>query len=155
MRVSSVLAVAAGVSTASAAPTQAAAAAQSWEWAVTEWSAGYFKIAGVGDSTSKPATPSFKAYCNGAGEGADYSACTILEEAETPYAVVAKLLPRAPATNESTSNPPVIQVSLQFTDLETPTTWWNYTGKAEARYNQFVAPAMNFTITPDTIHGVA
>ncbi len=34
-------------------------------------------------------------------------------------------------------------------------TWWNYTGKAEAKYNQFSGPAMNFTITPSEIFGAA
>ncbi|KAL7622937.1 hypothetical protein AAE478_006616 [Parahypoxylon ruwenzoriense] len=163
MRVTSVLTAVAGASSASAAVMQIAATTLSWNWTVTGWSAGCarsgcyydFNVTGIGNDTSRPARPSFKAYCSGQGEGADYRACTALEEAGTDYSVVAKLLPRNTAVNETSPAPPQIQVSLKFTDLDTPTTWWNYTGKAEAAYNQFVAPLMNFTITPDTIFGVA
>ncbi|KAI1418713.1 hypothetical protein F5Y13DRAFT_149863, partial [Hypoxylon sp. FL1857] len=160
MRVSSLLATVAGASTASAAVMRIAADRVSWSWAVTEWTAGCasdchydFNVTGVGNTTAKPAKPSFKAYCSGQGEGADYKACTATGESETAYVVVAKLLPRTNVTN-GTLPQPHIQVSIKFTDLDTPTTWWNYTGKAEAKYNQRVAPPMNFTITPDEVFGV-
>lgn len=106
----------------------------------------------VGNSTGKPPTPSFKAYCSGEGEGASYQVCQSLEESETDYKVEAKLLA---GNSTGGSRRAQIQVSLQYTDLETPSTWWNYTGKAEALYNEYAAPFMNFTITPDTVYGVA
>ncbi|KAI1466063.1 uncharacterized protein F4812DRAFT_95648 [Daldinia caldariorum] len=161
MRISSILTTVVGASSASAAVMRIAAASAPWEWSVTGWSAGCarechynFNITGDASSTSKPARPSFKAYCGGSGEGSNYRACTPLEETETDYLVLAKLLP-SNATTNGTSHKPQIQVSVKFIDLDTPTTWWNYTGKAVASYNQFVAPLMNFTITPDTIYGVA
>ncbi|KAI8963731.1 hypothetical protein F5Y11DRAFT_136032 [Daldinia sp. FL1419] len=161
MRISSLLTTAAGVGSASAGIMHIAAASAPWKWSVTGWSAGCardcyydFNVTGDASSTSKPARPSFKAYCSGEGEGANYRACTALEETETDYLVLAKLLPSNGTTN-GTSHRPQIQVSVKFTDLESPSTWWNYTGKAVAAYNQFVGPVMNFTITPDTIYGVA
>ncbi|KAI1380827.1 hypothetical protein F4677DRAFT_404750 [Hypoxylon crocopeplum] len=161
MRASPLLATLAGISTASAVMMQIAAEDVSWDWAVTGWSAGCarecyydFNLTGIGNSTERPPKPSFKAYCSGQGEGADYKLCTAIAESETDTLVVAKLLPSNNATN-GTSHRPLIQTSVRFTDLETSTTWWNYTGKAEASYNQFVAPLMNFTITPDTVFGVA
>ncbi|OTB09074.1 hypothetical protein M426DRAFT_18459 [Hypoxylon sp. CI-4A] len=162
MRASSLLTTVAGVSAASAAVMKIASDDAGWDWAVTGWSAGCaragcyydFNVTGVGSTTAYPKTPSFKAYCSGEGEGASYRACTTLQDSETDYEVVAKLLPSNSSTN-GTSHKPNIQVSLQYTDLDSPTTWWNYSGKAEASYNQFVAPLMNFTITPDTIYGVA
>ncbi|KAI1454481.1 hypothetical protein F4805DRAFT_319345 [Annulohypoxylon moriforme] len=161
MRVSYLLATVAGASTASAGVMRIAANTLAWNWTVTEWGAGCskgacsydFNVTGIGNGTAHPAKPAFKAYCSGQGEGADYRACTALEDAGTEYAVVAKLLPRN-ATNETLSRPE-IQVSLKFTDLNTSSTWWNYTGKAEAKYNQFSGPRMNFTIAPDTIFGAA
>ncbi|KAI0851298.1 hypothetical protein F5Y00DRAFT_19317 [Daldinia vernicosa] len=161
MRISSLLTTVAGATSASAAVMQIASSAAPWKWTVTGWSAGCarechydFNVTGTASSTSRPARPSFKAYCSGEGEGANYRACTALEETETEYLVLAKLLP-SNGTANGTSHKPQIQVSVKFTDLDVSTTWWNYTGKAVASYNQFVAPLMNFTITPDTIYGVA
>ncbi|KAI1140448.1 hypothetical protein F5Y05DRAFT_318544 [Hypoxylon sp. FL0543] len=163
MRVSSLLASVAGASAASAAVMRVAADSMGWNWAVTEWTAGCagasnchydFNVTGIGNSTDYPATPSFKAYCSGQGEGAPYKACTATGESETAYVVAAKLLPKTNVTN-GTLPQPHIQVSIQFTDLNSASTWWNYTGRAEAKYNQFVAPPMNFTIVPDEIFGVA
>lgn len=120
----------------------------------TYWLAIDFNITGIGNSTDRPPSPSFKAHCSGEGEGADFSACSALEKAETDYEVNAKLLPSKNSTN-GTTHRPQIQVSLRYTDLYTESTWWNFTGQADASYNQFVAPLMNFTITPDTVYGVA
>lgn len=110
-------------------------------------------MTGIGNGTAHPAKPSFKAYCSGQGEGADYRACTNIGDADTKYSVVAKLLPHN-STNETLARPE-IQVSLKFTDLNTSSTWWNYTGKAETKYNSFAGPRLNFTIAPDTIFGAA
>ncbi|KAI0143959.1 hypothetical protein F4776DRAFT_661060 [Hypoxylon sp. NC0597] len=161
MRVSSLLATIAGASISSAAVMRIAADSLYWSWTVTEWTAGCvggchydFNVTGIGNSTAKPAKPSFKAHCSGQGEGADYKACQATGESETSYVVVAKLLPRTNITN-GTLPQPRIQVSLKFTDLDTSTAWWNFTGKAEARFNQHVAPPMNFTIVPDEVFGVA
>ncbi|KAI0164227.1 hypothetical protein GGR52DRAFT_111280 [Hypoxylon sp. FL1284] len=157
MRVTPVLATLASASTASAAVMHIAATTLSWNWSVTQWGAGCndtctydFDVAAAGNATSKPPRPSFKAHCSGEGEGAGYTFCKNLAKTETPYHVVAQLLP----SNDS-SHRPQIQVSLEYTDLESNSTWWNFTGKAEASYNQFSAPLLNFTITPDTLAGVA
>ncbi|KAI1389830.1 uncharacterized protein F4822DRAFT_215541 [Hypoxylon trugodes] len=162
MRVSSFLATLASTSIASAAVMRLAADSISWSWTVTGWSAGCakqcnydFNVTGVGNHSDKPATPSFKAHCSGQGEGAAYEACTALGESETEFAVVAKLLSSNNNTSNGTSHRPRIQVSLKYTDLDSPTTWWNYTGKAEASYNQYAASVLNFTITPDEVFGVA
>ncbi|KAI6092275.1 hypothetical protein F4821DRAFT_225262 [Hypoxylon rubiginosum] len=159
MRVTPILATLASANIASAMLMRIAAGKVSWSWTVTGWSAGCaetchydFNVTGIGNSTDKPPSPSFKAYCSGEGEGADFKACTQLEESETRLAVKAKLLPNNNSTNGS-SHQPQIQVSLQYIDLKTESTWWNFTGQAEASYNQLAL--MNFTITPDTIYGVA
>ncbi|KAI1763959.1 hypothetical protein GGR53DRAFT_495627 [Hypoxylon sp. FL1150] len=159
MRVTPILATLASASTASAAVIRIVAGGVSWNWMVTGWSAGCaetchldFNVTATGNSTGKPPSPSFKAHCSGEGEGADFKACTQLEQSETALAVVAKLLPTNDSTN-GTSHQPQIQVSLQYTDLKSESTWWNFTGQAEASYNQ--RALTNFTITPDTVYGVA
>ncbi len=109
-----------------------------------------------GDVNAKPPKPSFGASCSGKGEGADYTICEATRESEAPYVVVAKLLPRI--ENATGLMPPQIQVSLKYTDLNVATTWWNYTGKADAVYNEVgidTTAALSFTIHPDTIYGVA
>ncbi|RYP30633.1 hypothetical protein DL767_006133 [Monosporascus sp. MG133] len=130
-------------------------------WEVTGWSAGCarggcyydFNITAEANTTSIPQQPAFSAYCHGFGEGAPYELCDLLMEPEVPLAVEAKLLPadRVPGENTKAN----IQVSVQHIDLETPTTYWNYTAKGQARYNQFVAPLMNFTMRPHEAFGVA
>ncbi|KAI0134685.1 hypothetical protein BJ170DRAFT_591646 [Xylariales sp. AK1849] len=135
-------------------------AVEGYDWEVTGWNAGCaragcsydFNVSGVATDNA-PARPAFLAYCYGFGEGSPYQVCDLLDDASVDRQVVAKLLP---ATKSNVSDYIThIQVSLQYTDLETPTTWWNFTGTGDAKYNAFVAPAMNFTIKPDTIFGVA
>ncbi|KAI1092643.1 hypothetical protein F5B19DRAFT_198660 [Rostrohypoxylon terebratum] len=160
MRVSSILVAVAYASTASAV-MRIAANSLAWNWTVTEWGAGCskgacsydFNVTGIGNGTARPAKPSFKAYCSGQGVGADYRACTNIGDEETKFSVVAKLLQHT-STNETLARPE-IQVSLKFTDLNTSSTWWNYTGTAETKYNSFSGPRLNFTIIPDTVFGAA
>ncbi|RYP05386.1 hypothetical protein DL765_009850 [Monosporascus sp. GIB2] len=132
-----------------------------YAWEVTGWSAGCsrrgcyynFNITAEANTTSYPQRPAFSAYCHGYGEGAPYELCQLLMEPEVPLGVEAKLLPADRSPNETTKAN--IQVSVQHIDLESPTTYWNYTAKAQARYNQFVAPLMNFTMRPHEVFGVA
>ncbi|KAI0408839.1 hypothetical protein F4802DRAFT_298648 [Xylaria palmicola] len=161
MRAGILLAALASASSASAMVMRIAAETVTYDWAVTEWSAGCnrrgcyydFNVTGAANLTSRPPTPAFKAYCAGDGEGSPYRLCQRLDEEDTDAIVVAKLLPSNTTVNGT--RPAIIQVSLKYTDLYTPTTWWNFTGHASSFYNQFVAPLQNFTITPDEITGVA
>ncbi|TGJ88714.1 hypothetical protein E0Z10_g31 [Xylaria hypoxylon] len=161
MRANILLTALAGASSASASVMRIAADSMEYDWAVTGWSAGCaragcyydFNITGAENLTQSPATPAFKAYCSGYYEGAPYTLCERLDEEDTDATVVAKLLPSNITANGSRYA--VIQVSLEYTDLETPTTWWNFTGHASSIYNQFVAPLQSFTITPSEIIGVA
>ncbi|KAI1194800.1 hypothetical protein F5X97DRAFT_263953 [Nemania serpens] len=160
MRADIFLAALVGASSASAAVMRILAESIQYNWAVTGWNAGCaragcfydFNITGVGNLTSRPPTPGFKAYCSGEGEGSPYRLCDRLDSEDTDAIVVAKLLPSSILNG---TRPATIQVSLKYTDLDTPTTWWNFTGHASSFYNQFVAPSQNFTITPDEITGVA
>ncbi|KAI1181973.1 hypothetical protein F5B17DRAFT_444615 [Nemania serpens] len=160
MRADIFLAALVGASSASATVMRILAESMNYNWAVTGWSAGCaragcfydFNITGAANLTSRPPTPAFKAYCSGEGEGSPYRLCDRLDEEDTDAIVVAKLLP---GTITNGTRPATIQVSLKYTDLDTPTTWWNFTGHASSFYNQFVAPVQNFTITPDEITGVA
>ncbi|RYP74791.1 hypothetical protein DL769_003938 [Monosporascus sp. CRB-8-3] len=130
-------------------------------WEVTGWSAGCarsgcyydFNITAEANTTSFPQRPAFSAYCHGFGEGAPYELCDLLMEPKVPLAVEAKLLPADRAPNATTKAN--IQVSVQHIDLQTPTTYWNYTAKGQATYNQFVAPLMNFTMRPHEMFGAA
>ncbi|KAI0479758.1 hypothetical protein F4859DRAFT_449114 [Xylaria cf. heliscus] len=161
MRADIIFAAIAGASSASAAVLRIAADTMDYSWEVTGWSAGCaragcyydFNVTGAENLSSNPATPAFKAYCAGEGEGSPYRLCTRLDDGKDDAVVVAKLLPST--TQEDGSRPATIQVSLKYTDLNTPTTWWNFTGHAASFYNQFNAPLQSFTITPDEITGVA
>ncbi|KAJ8121190.1 hypothetical protein ONZ43_g2293 [Nemania bipapillata] len=160
MRTDFLLAALVGASSVSAAVMRISAESMEYDWEVTGWNAGCaragcyydFNVTGAANLTSRPPTPAFKAYCAGDGEGSPYRLCTRLDEEDTDAVVVAKLLP---STVDNGTRIATIQVSLKYTDLYTPTTWWNFTGHASSFYNQFVAPSQNFTITPDTITGVA
>ncbi|KAI1845107.1 hypothetical protein JX266_008654 [Neoarthrinium moseri] len=135
-------------------------AVEDYDWDVTQWTAGCdgdgcyydFNVSGIA-SDRNPARPAFLAYCSGSGEGAPYEECDLLDEADVARRVVAKLLPATRSNGSDTVAH--IQVSFQYTDLEVDTTWWNFTGHGDASYNQFVAPALDFTIKPDTVAGVA
>ncbi|KAI1823830.1 hypothetical protein F4861DRAFT_298380 [Xylaria intraflava] len=161
MRANILLAALVSASSASAAILRIAADTLEYDWVVTDWDAGCsrnecaydFKIAGPANYTSRPATPAFEAHCAGNGEGAPYRLCKRLDSGETDAEVVSKLLPSNSTTNGT--HPAIIQVSLKYTDLNSPTTWWNFTGHATSFYNEFVAPRQTFTITPDEIAGVA
>ncbi|KAI0502840.1 hypothetical protein F5B22DRAFT_44506 [Xylaria bambusicola] len=161
MRADILLTALAGASSASAMVMRIAAESMEYDWAVTGWSAGCarqgcyydFNITGEANLTSRPATPAFKAYCAGDGEGSPYRLCQRIDEEDTDAIVVAKLLPSNTTTNGTRHAK--IQVSLRYTDLYSSTTWWNFTGRAVSFYNQFSAPLQNFTITPTEITGVA
>ncbi|KAI1250749.1 hypothetical protein MGN70_007807 [Eutypa lata] len=161
MRATSIIAALSAVVTASAMTTfklmEAEEQKSTYLWEVTNWNAGCarsdFNVTAEANSTTYPKRPAFSAYCHGQGEGAPYELCDLLSEPETDLRLEAKLLPANRTINETTTAN--IQVSLMHTDLDTPTTWWNYTSKGQATYNQFVAPPMDFTITPSEIFGVA
>ncbi|KAI1502845.1 hypothetical protein F5X99DRAFT_407650 [Biscogniauxia marginata] len=161
MRVITVLAALAGTSSASAVFLQMAAAQLNYQWAVTGWSAGCaragcyydFNITGAANETARPARPGFKAYCSGQGEGSPYADCKRLDSDDDSLEVAARLLPSNTTTGGNRQAH--IEVSLQHTDPEIQTTWYNYTGDGYASFNQFTSPTENFTIQVDSFYGVA
>ncbi len=136
MRADILLTALAGVSSASAAVMRIAADSIEYDWAVTGWSAGCaragcyygssesspygvilliivvdFNVTGAENLTSRPATPAFKAYCSGDGEGSPYRLCQRLDEEDTDAIVVAKLLP---STTTNGTRHAKIQVILKY-----------------------------------------
>ncbi|KAL2070069.1 hypothetical protein VTL71DRAFT_14749 [Oculimacula yallundae] len=144
--------------TALAAPTPAPQAGTgvndpAYSWSVTDWSAGcgragcyyYFNIS----APAYNSIPAFSAYCSGAPEDKFSKACEV-NDGQTPNRGVAAHLLEA-----ETGTGAHIQVSYQFSELDTPSTYYNFTGNATTIYNQFVAPLQKFTITPSSAYGVA
>ncbi|KAI1816282.1 hypothetical protein GGS20DRAFT_248134 [Poronia punctata] len=144
---------------ASARVMRLAASSIHYDWDVTGWTAAClqdgctydFQIAGEANYTSRPPRPAFKARCAGEGEGAPYRLCQRLDGEDNDALVVAKLLPSNNHTINGTHQA-TIQVSLKHTDLDIPTTWWNYTGHANSMYG---ASKQSFTMNPDEVFGVA
>ncbi|KAK6865051.1 hypothetical protein PG995_001579 [Apiospora arundinis] len=132
-------------------------ATKDYSWDVTEWTASCpnttckydFKVYGTENLAGNPKKPGFTARCAGDTEGSPYRLCTLDDETNTRR-VAAKLLPSDSKSANSTAAR--IQVSLQYIDLDTDSSWWNYTGHATTRYTQ---TPLDFTITPDEIFGVA
>ncbi|KAI1434300.1 hypothetical protein GGR50DRAFT_663285 [Xylaria sp. CBS 124048] len=162
MRADIILAAIAGASSASASVMRIASETMEYDWTVTGWKAGClhkecaydFTISGPLNLTSRPETPAFEAHCAGNGEGSPYRLCKRVDSEKTDAIVVSKLLPNTNPTTNGT-HPAIIQVSLKYTDLNSPTTWWNFTGHAASIYNELLSPLQSFTITPDEIEGVA
>ncbi|ORY65337.1 uncharacterized protein BCR38DRAFT_195487 [Pseudomassariella vexata] len=159
MRITSVFAVLAAAVSASPFPMMMTIeATDDYSWDIINWDSGCtgsgcfysFNITGEASTVSRPPKPAFFANCAGEIEGAPYRLCTLYDDSTVARRVAAKLLPV-----NSTGTGAHIQVSYQYVDLATPTTFWNFTGKANTVYNQFTGPCLNFTITPDTIWGVA
>ncbi|CZS96265.1 uncharacterized protein RAG0_05904 [Rhynchosporium agropyri] len=124
-----------------------------YRWSVTDWSAGcgragcyyYFNI-------SAPAykhIPAFSAYCSGAPEDKFSKPCGVNDKLPGNRGVSAHLLEAEQGTGAH------IEVSFQWSKLDMPSTYYNYTGNATTIYNQFVAPLQKFTITPSSAFGVA
>ncbi|KAI2630062.1 hypothetical protein GGS21DRAFT_525295 [Xylaria nigripes] len=164
MRVDILLSALVGASSALGMVMKISATTMEYDWEVTGWDAGCvkgncsyaFQISGAQNLTSRPAIPAFVADCGGNSEGSSYRLCRRLDHEKTDAIIVSKLLPGNSNFNMTNStHPAMIQVSLRYTDLESPTTWWNFTGHATTIYNQPVAPPQNFTITPNEIIGVA
>ncbi|KAI0171331.1 hypothetical protein LQW54_003384 [Pestalotiopsis sp. IQ-011] len=137
-------------------------AVEGYDWSITNWAAGCddegchydFNVSAPADNNN-PARPAFLAYCTGGEEGGPYEECDLLDEADVARRVVAKLLPSTPS-NTSSDAVAHIQLSFKYTDLETSTTWWNFTGDGDASYNEDSStPLTNFTIKPDSITAAA
>lgn len=161
MRVAAVLTTIVAVAAAKSLKFMTLAAETEYEWRVTNWMAGCaqsgcsydFEIQGPALNT-RPHKPAFRAHCGGAGEGSPYRLCAMVDNSTVALArrVAAKLLPQPTGSNSTVV---YLQVSYKFTDLQNPTTWWNYTGHTNTSYNQDVSPKLDFTIIPDEIFGVA
>ncbi|KAG4420408.1 hypothetical protein IFR04_006424 [Cadophora malorum] len=124
-----------------------------YSWSVTGWSAGCARSGCYYDfNITAPAyndIPAFSAYCSGGPEGAAFKPCGVFDDLPGNRGVAAHLLEAETGTGAH------IEVSLQWTDLEQTSTYYNYTGNATSIYNQFVAPLQEFTITPSSAFGVA
>ncbi|KAK8139541.1 hypothetical protein PG984_000664 [Apiospora sp. TS-2023a] len=133
-------------------------ATMDYSWEVSEWTGSCpngsckydFKVTGTENLNGNPKKPGFVAHCAGDTEGSPYRLCDIQDESATTRRVAAKLQPWT--TKPANSTAARIQVSLQYTDFDTDSMWWNYTGHAETRYTP---TPLNFKITPDEIYGVA
>ncbi|KAF7516502.1 hypothetical protein G7054_g14131 [Neopestalotiopsis clavispora] len=137
-------------------------AVEGYDWSIENWQAGCddegchydFNVSAPADDNN-PARPAFLAYCTGGGEGDPYEECDLLDESDVARRVVAKLLPSTPS-NTSSDTVAHIELSFKYTDLQTSTTWWNFTGDGDASYNEdSTTPLMNFTIKPDSITAAA
>ncbi|KAK8089938.1 hypothetical protein PG997_004899 [Apiospora hydei] len=109
-----------------------------------------FKVHGTENMNGNPKRPGFTAHCAGDTEGSPYRLCTLDEQSEKMRRVAAKLLPWTTKSANSTSAR--IQVSFQYTDLDSDSAWWNFTGHATSRYTH---TPLDFKIKPDEIFGVA
>ncbi|KAI5361139.1 hypothetical protein Slin15195_G122520 [Septoria linicola] len=123
-----------------------------YTWAVENWHAGCsrggcnynFNITGAYEGLR----PGFKAYCNGEDTGY-YAPCEILDGTSTsgiPF-VAASLRPN------SGNGIATMSASLSFTDADSGVTY-NISGWADSKYNAFVAPLQNFTVTPSQVTSV-
>ncbi|KAK7952307.1 uncharacterized protein PG986_008035 [Apiospora aurea] len=129
-----------------------------YSWDVSEWTASCpnttckydFKVHGTENMNGNPKRPGFTAHCAGDTEGSPYRLCTLDEQSEKMRRVAAKLLPWTTKSANSTSAR--IQVSFQYTDLDSDSAWWNFTGHATSRYTH---TPLDFKIKPDEIFGVA
>ncbi|KAF3006085.1 hypothetical protein E8E13_011081 [Curvularia kusanoi] len=136
---------------------------EGWKWQVTNWEGGcgrsgcYYNF--------NVTVPSIEnqlgvlAYCSGSEQGYDnsftipstYVQCKTLAGGDNVAA--ARLSLREPG-----QGPKEIDVSFVLPgnpNSDPPRPAYNFSGSHEAKYNQFVSPPFNFTITPDKVFGVA
>ena len=139
---------------------------EGWEWQVENWEAGcsrsgcYYNF--------NVTVPSIEnqlgviAACSGSEQGYDnsftvpstYTACRTLAGADPAAAARLSLRP-----NDGTGHgPQEIEISFLLPGnpyLSPPRPAYNFSGTHEAKYNQFVSPPINFTVTPDKVFAIA
>ncbi|KAH6839904.1 hypothetical protein B0T12DRAFT_364043 [Alternaria alternata] len=136
---------------------------ENWDWQVENWEAGcgrsgcYYNF-NVTIPTIKGEIAGVKAYCHGYEQGYDnsftvpstYETCQLLEGVNNGVAARFSL-----RENDGQGfGPKEIEVSFLYAGYEDRPAY-NFSGSHEARYNQFVAPQLNFTITPTEVFGIA
>ncbi|KAJ4351181.1 uncharacterized protein N0V89_006520 [Didymosphaeria variabile] len=129
-----------------------------WTWHVSGWSAGcarsgcYYDF-NVTVPTVEGQIAGVKAYCSGSENwyrlGNYYRNCQILEGVNN--GVSAKFSER---TSDDGTPPQEIELSFELAGYEQRPAY-NFTGSHETIYNQFVAPAQEFDVTPTEVTGVA
>ncbi|CAI9637823.1 unnamed protein product [Alternaria burnsii] len=136
---------------------------ENWDWQVENWEAGcgrsgcYYNF-NVTVPTIQGEIAGVKAYCHGYEQGYDnsftvpstYETCQLLEGVNNGVAARFSL-----RENDGQGfGPKEIEVSFLYAGYEDRPAY-NFSGSHEARYNQFVAPQLNFTITPTKVFGIA
>ena len=136
---------------------------ENWNWHVENWSAGcarsgcYYNF-NITVPTVEGEIAGVKAYCSGGEQGYDnsftipsvYQNCRLLEGVNN--GVAAKFSLRE--NDGQGFGPKDIIVSFLYSGYEDRPAY-NFSGSHEAKYNQFVAPLMEFDITPTQVFGVA
>ncbi|KAF2859206.1 hypothetical protein K470DRAFT_107370 [Piedraia hortae CBS 480.64] len=131
-----------------------------YKWHVTSWSAGCarhgcyydFNVTGTADR----GMPDFLAYCSGEDSGF-FADCKLLKSGKRkdgPPSVAARL---GHYDVEKADGKARLGVSLAFEERLSKDTLatWNFTGRYNATFNQFVAPLEEFYVTPNEVSGVA
>ncbi|PSN71403.1 hypothetical protein BS50DRAFT_486240 [Corynespora cassiicola Philippines] len=152
------LTLAAGAAAAPALTARQQEIPEGWTWQVENWHAGCQRAGcnynfNITVPTVEGDIAGVKAYCSGY-RGYDtpdnYNLCQILEGANN--GVSAKFGPRP----EDGTGPKEIFISFEKGAYEPEgRPAYNFTGSAPAVYNAFVAPLLNFTVTPTQVTAVA
>ncbi|KAL1794045.1 hypothetical protein ACET3X_007466 [Alternaria dauci] len=136
---------------------------ENWNWQVENWEAGcsrsgcYYGF-NVTIPTIEGKIAGVKASCVGYEHGYDnsftipstYEACELLEGVNNGVAARFSLRVK----DGQGLGPREIDISFLWAGFEDRPAY-NFSGTHEARYNQFVAPHLNFTVTPTKVFGVA
>ena len=123
-----------------------------WTWHIENWHAGCTRTCYYNFNITVPTTTDIagvKAYCSGYESGNLYIRCQILEGVNN--GVSAKLGLR----EEGAGSPKEVFLSFEKGPYaETGRPPYNFTGSHEAVYNAFVAPLLDFDVTPTSVVAV-
>ncbi|KAG9190160.1 hypothetical protein G6011_08248 [Alternaria panax] len=136
---------------------------ENWNWQVENWEAGcsrsgcYYNF-NVIVPTIAGEIGGVKANCNGYEQGYDnsftipsiYEGCQLLEGVNNGVAARFSLREK----DGQGLGPKQIEVSFLYAGYEDRPAY-NFSGTHEARYNQFIAPPLNFTVTPTKVFAIA
>ncbi|KAF2799854.1 hypothetical protein K505DRAFT_230102 [Melanomma pulvis-pyrius CBS 109.77] len=122
-----------------------------WTWHVTGWHAGCARTCSYNFNVTVPTIANeiggVKAYCSGYESGNTFTRCQILEGANN--GVSAKFGPR----DEGAGSPKEVFLSFEKGGFEERPPY-NFTAKHEAVFNAFVAPLLDFDVTPTEVVAV-
>ncbi|KAF2645899.1 hypothetical protein P280DRAFT_465637 [Massarina eburnea CBS 473.64] len=136
---------------------------ENWNWQVENWEAGCsrrgcFYYFNVTVPSIEGEILGVKALCSGSEQGYDngftvpstYAPCRLLEGVNN--GVAARLSLRE--SNGTGFGPKEIDVSFLYAGYEDRPAY-NFSGTHEAKYNQFVSPPLNFSVTATKVSGIA